>query len=109
MDNNNPAATNTPNTPSVQPQAVNSGTPAPSNQTKSNKMIWLVGGIIIVLVIGALYLYFNNQQKTSQNQPKTQGGIESSESVATLEKELNSVTAEEGDDLSALDTDLQNL
>lgn len=74
----------------------------------NNKMIlWLVGGLaVVILVFGGIYFYLNSQKKT-QPQPTPTPSPQVQEN---LEKELNAIEVNDLDaEFSTVDQDLENL
>lgn len=74
-------------------------------QGEGNKMVlWFIAGLlVIILVVGGVYWYLSNKQKTP---PTTQAPTTKVEE--NLEKDLDSVNVEEVD-TSSVDSDLQSL
>ena len=77
---------------------------------KGNKMIlWLVGGLVVIIVlVGAIYFYLGNQKKADQPLPSPTA-TQNTDTVSTLENDLNSVSVEQQDNFSTIDQDLKQL
>lgn len=107
MDNNQtnqPTQQPAPATPPVG-QPVSGGQPASGN---NNKMIlWLVGGLaVIILVFGLIYFYLSSQKKPQIKPTPTP----SPQAQENLESELNSVDVNNLDtEFTTVDQDLENL
>lgn len=74
-----------------------------------NKMgMWLIVGLVVViLVVGAVYWYLSSQQTPSQ--PVQQPGSQA-ETIDNLDQELNSIEVGTADsDFTSVDSDLQSL
>ena len=107
MNNPNPAtnpvqAAQQPSIGIVPPQ------PAPSGNS-NNKILWIIIGLVAVTVlVGGIYWNITNQQKAATTTvPKP---TPTSESVNTLERDLNSTSLDDLDnEFSSLDSDLQQL
>lgn len=85
------------------PVVMQASSPAPT--PAKGKTIWLIGLlIVIILLIGATYLYQSGQQKTPPASPAA------SPVEVSLESELNSIRVEDIErEFSAVDQDLQSL
>lgn len=80
-----------------------------SNNNGNNKMLWIIIGLVVViLLVGGIYWYMTNQQKATTTTVSQPTPI--SESVNTLEKDLNSTSLDDLDkEFSSVDTDLERL
>lgn len=115
MDNNQtnqPTQQTAPATPPVGQPASGGQPPTnivqPASEGNNNKMIlWLVGGLaVIILVFGGIYFYLNSQKKP---QP-TPAPTSTPKAQENLESELNSVEVDNLDaEFTSVDQDLQNL
>lgn len=105
MDNDKSLNTekNTPAAPQPAPTVMQAPQQAPT--PAKGKTMWLIALlVIIILLIGATYLYQSSQQKVSQPSPTT------TTSEVSLESELNSINVEDIEgEFSAVDQDLQSL
>ena len=88
------------------------------DHAKDNKMIIriVLGIVLIVLMVGGIYWYVSNNQKTSTKvltKPEISSSANkkvSTTSIDTLEKDANSMDVQSADtDFTDLDTDLKNL
>lgn len=104
MDNDKSLNTekNTPAAPQPAPTVMQAPQQAPT-PVKGKTMWLIVLLVVIILLIGATYLYQSNQQKVSQPSPTTTSEV-------SLESELNSINVEDIEgEFSAVDQDLQSL
>ncbi len=115
MDNNNPnpiqsgPVTPQPTTPIVPTPEPSPVTPSNSD---SNKVFWLVGGLLVLsLITAGLYFYMNKSGNTiPQTQQTTKNPTPSPQaSLDSLDKDLQSVDVSSTDDLSSIDQDLKSL
>ena len=107
MNNPNPAtnpvqAAQQPSIGVVPPQPTSSG-------NGNNKMLWIIIGLVAVTaLVGGIYWYMTSQQKETTTTVPKPSPI--SESVDSLEKDLNSTSLDDLDkEFSLVDTDLQAL
>lgn len=116
MDNNQtnqPTQQTAPPTPAtniVQPASTQRGEPAatqPASGNNNKMILWLVGGLaVIILVFGLIYFYLNSQKKPQIKPTPTP----SPQVQENLESELNSVEVNNLDtEFSTVDQDLENL
>lgn len=92
--------------PQPPPASVIQETPPPSG---NNKMLLLIAGIVVLLlIIGGIYWFMGRKNVT---QPKaTPKPTAQTQSVDSLEKDLNSTSLDDLDkEFSSVDTDLQGL
>lgn len=119
MDNNQtnqPTQQTAPPTPPVG-QPANGGQPAtnivqpaatqPASGNNNKMILWLVGGLaVVILVFGGIYFYLNSQKKPQIKPTPTP----SPQVQENLESELNSVEVDNLDaEFSTVDQDLENL
>ena len=95
------------------PQGVTPPMPPSSHEGSSKMVFWLIGGVVVVLLtVGGIYLYLNNQQKDSgvSTLKQTTTPVNTPVPQAVTEKEVDSVDIGDVEtELKDVDKDLQGL
>lgn len=108
MDNNPKPVTDP--VQAVQQPPIGVVPPQPASASNgNNKMLWIIIGLVVViLLVGGIYWYMTNQQKATQTTVSKPTPV--SQSVDSLEKDLNSTSLDDLDkEFVSVDTDLQRL
>lgn len=112
MDSNNPNLTPEPPVP-VTPQAE---VPASSSgDSKKVILLFAVGLVVIISLVGGIYLFLSKQQETKTagqvtQQPTVQVTPKPEDTVDILDQSLNDINAGSGDsDFTSVDEDLEQL
>lgn len=108
MENNNPMP-QAPIKPNMQPNPLMSVAP---KEDSPNMVMWLVGGVILIIfVVGGIYFYLSKQQTAQPTfKQNAQATLKPEDTVDALDKDLSSVNISNLDsDFSQVDQDLQNL